>query len=517
MQMKLLPPRCARPLPFLAAAIFFIILLTVSRLHNGSFLPASLHLPGAQKPATDKPEVKIEKPQRPPPNRPLITPGQCTAEIDFLRQFKMGLSDSILYSRRCVKRMPSNNFDRSAVTNISQPLITHTTTVNLSDCSVPSPVPCDDLPLQVPFPYPAQDYKHLVFGIASTWDRTRDSLPAFAHWLAGTGALLLGIVVDYDTMKDGRLLHYDLSKLEKEYADAGVNATFIGPTLKKHPKTGEPDGRTEHHHFMLIRDLLERSGPDTRWMGVLDDDTFFPSLYNMDQELKRYDHTKSLWLGALSDNFNSVKNWGYMAYGGAGAFLSLPLARELEPHLEECIVDTTVDTGDGILRDCVYAHSHTKLTLVPHMYQHDMHGDMSGFYESGVLPLSVHHWKSWYHEPVPEMAAVTSLCGDCFLARWRFADDALLANGYSVTTYAPGLLDRLDLDRMESTWEFPGHEFDFSFAPRRDALNSTLKKSYHLKDVVTTPKGEFRQIYVYKGDWEKGELDEVIELAWEAE
>ncbi|KAH8904887.1 hypothetical protein BR93DRAFT_929160 [Coniochaeta sp. PMI_546] len=513
--MKLLPPRCARPLPLLAAAIFFVLLLTVTRLHNGSFLPASL-LPASNKPA-EKTEVKTEKPQRPPPNRALLPPGQCTAEIDFLRRFELALSDNIVYTRRCIKRMPSIDFDRSAVANISQPLITHTTTVNLTDCTVPSPVPCDDLPLQVPFPYPAQDYKHLVFGIASSYDRTRDSLPAFAHWLANTGALLVGIVVNAEDEIGGKKFSHDLTALEREYAAAGVNATFIAPTLKKHPKTGEPDGRTEHHHFMLIRDLLERSGPDTRWMGVLDDDTFFPSLYNLDQELKRYDHTKSLWLGALSDNFNSVKNWGYMAYGGAGAFLSLPLARELEPHLEQCIVETTVDTGDGILRDCVYAHSHTKLTLVPHMYQHDVHGDMSGFYESGVRPLSVHHWKSWYQEPIPEMAAVSSICGDCFLARWRFADDILFANGYSVTKYAPGLLDSIDLDRMESTWDWPGHEYDFSFAPRRDALNSTLKKSYHLEDVVVSATGVFRQIYVHKGDWEKGEPDEVVELAWETD
>ncbi|KAB5522955.1 glycosyltransferase family 31 protein [Coniochaeta sp. 2T2.1] len=517
MQIKLLPARFARPIPLLAAALFFVLLITVTRLHNGSLLPAGV-IPGSHKAADKSASTKSQKPpQRPPPNRAPVSPGQCAAELDFLRRVDLALSDTIKYTRRCVKRMPSKDFDRSAVANISKPLFARVTDVNLTDCNVQVPIPCDDLPLHVPFPYPAKDYKHLVFGIASKYNRIEESLPAFAHWLSDTGSLLLGIVVDEGQEKDGKTLHFDLAALEQEYAAAGVNATFIAPTLKKHPKTGERDDRTEHHHFMLIRDLLERSDADTRWIGVLDDDTFFPSIYNLDLELQNHHHTKSLWLGALSDNFNSLRNWGFMAYGGAGAFLSIPLARELEPYLEQCIVETTVDTGDGILRDCVYTHSHTKLTIVPHMYQHDMHGDMSGFYESGIKPLSVHHWKSWYHEPIPQEAAISSLCGDCFLARWRFADDTLLANGYSVTKYTPGVLDSVDLDRMESTWDFPGHEYDFSFSPRRDKLDKSQKKSYHLVDVDVSEKLGFRQIYVYKGDWEKGEQDEVIELMWETE
>lgn len=508
---RLLPLRLARPLPLLAAAIFFVVLLVnVIRQHHDSFLPASL-LPGSGK--ADGETQDEPKPQRPPPIRVPVAPGQCSPELDFLRRTELDLSDNILYTRRCVKPHPVKDFDRSKVTSNAQALITRTTAVNLTDCAIPSPIPCDPLPLNVPFPYPEQDYSHLSFGIASNYERTRESLPAFAHWLSGTGALLLGVVVDAEKEKDGA--KYDLGALEQEYAAAGVNATFIAPTLKKHPKTGEPDDRTEHHHFMLIRDLLQHSGPHTKWIGVLDDDTFFPSIYNLDQELKRHDHTQSVWLGALTDNFNSLKNWGYMAYGGAGTLLSIPFARELEPHLEDCIVETTVDTGDGILRDCVYTHTHTKLTLVPEMYQHDMHGDMSGFYESGRRPLSVHHWKSWYHAPVPEMAAVSAICGDCFLARWRFADDTLLALGYSVVKYAPGVLDQIDLGRMENTWDWAGREYDFTFAPRREPLQPSQKKSYRLRDIVVSDKDVFRQIYVYKGDWEKGESDEVVELAWE--
>lgn len=511
MQMKLLPQRFSRALPILVATILFLFLVTVSRLRNGSFLP-SIGSDNAAPVAAFPPQKK----QRPPPTRLPVTPAQCLPEIDYLRGLDVGLSDNILYSRRCVKPIASDTYDRSTVANVSRPLIAHTTEVNLTDCSVAGPVPCEPLDLQVSFPYPPKQYQHLVFGVASTYKRMIDSLPAFGHWLSNSGALIVGVVVDGETGgQDGQPL--DLTALERLYAAADVKASFIAPTLKNDPRSGQPDTRTEHHHFMLIRDLLAVSDNETRWLGVLDDDTFFPSLYRMDQELDRYDHTRSLWLGALSDNFDSVKNWGYMAYGGAGVFLSLPLARELEPHLERCINESTIDTGDGILRDCVYAHTHTKLTLVPGLYQHDTHGDMSGFFESGVRPLTVHHWKSWYHEPMPQIAAVSGLCGDCFLGRWRFGNDTVFVNGYSISQYSDGVLDTLDLDRMEGTWNFPGPEYDFSFAPLRERVDKSQKKSYHLRTVQLSETGVFKQIYVYRGDDELEEDDEVIELVWEPE
>jgi hypothetical protein len=512
MQIKLIPQRFSRVLPFLVAILVFIFLVTAARLRNGSF--SIFH----KKPP--KVDEGPPKPVRPPLSRLPLAPGQCKSDIDYLRGRDLDLSNTIVYSRRCVKQLASDKFNRDDVANISRPLITHKTSINLTDCTVPEPIPCDDLPLQVPFPYPSQDYKHLLFGIASTYDRVNESLPAFAHWLKDTNAMLVAVIVDTEEEKDGVWYsnpNVNLTALQREYEAAGVTVSFVAPTLKVNPKNQEPEKRTEHHHFMLIRDLLARATPQTRWLGVLDDDTFFPSLLPLDEELRRYDHTKSLWLGALSESFGSVKNWGIMAYGGAGSFVTVPLAKEMEPHLEQCIADASQDTGDGIMRDCVYTRTHTKLSIVPGLWQHDTHGDMSGFYESGIRPLSVHHWKSWYHEPIPKIAAVTDLCGDCFLARWRFGDDTLFVNGYSVTTYARGVLDNIDLDRMEGTWHRPGRDYDFSLAPLRQRLQKDKKKSYHLKDASFTETGAFSQLYVYRGDEAKEEPDEVIELLWEPE
>jgi hypothetical protein len=362
----------------------------------------------------------------------------------------------------------------------------------------------------------------LVFGIASKYDRIQDSLPAFAHWLAGTGAQLVAVVGDADESPKP-----NLRALETLYRNANVNATIIAPKQKEslpriNTKEDEKPRRpaaVEQLHFLLIRDMLDIATPQTQWLGVLDDDTFFPAMHPLDLALRQHDHTKPVWLGALSDNWSSIKNWGFMAYGGAGTFLSTPLAQQLEPHLEACVRETDVPSGDGLLRDCVYSRSTAKLTLVEGLYQHDIMGDAAGFFESGRRALSLHHWKSWYHAPVPLMAAVTDVCGDCFLQRWRFGKDTLLANGYSITVYREGL-EKVLLDRMEGTFNEADGRFDFIYGPFRPRLGNDQKKSYRLEAVDGgTARGDyFRQLYVHraKRDEEGTEpVDEVIELVWE--
>jgi hypothetical protein len=375
--------------------------------------------------------------------------------------------------------------------------------------------------LEVSHPYPESKYPNLIFGVASNYDRLRASLPAISHWLANTGAHLIGIIPDADDYSWTFKRKFNLTALEAEFASRNVTATFTAPLMKKFIPT-KADGNedrsrrvpVDHHHFMLIRTLLQHSTPQTQWLGLLDDDTFFPSLYPLNEELAKYNHTEPLWLGALSDDSNHVKGWGMMAFGGAGIFMSIPLARELEPLLETCIAESSVTTGDGILRDCIFAHSLTTLKIVPGLHQLDIEGDASGFYESGPHPLSLHHWKSWYHEPIVAQAAVTRLCGDCYLQRWRFGDDTLFSNGYSITVYNDGL-DSIDLTRVESTFDNPGSQYDVSYGPMRSKLAEDQKKSYRLKESEITPSGALTQVYVHKSNGLEGSMDEVVELLWE--
>jgi len=528
-------------LAILVALLLSVLLLTAHRLQYVSAIPLP-HLPdgGRNSPGAGQNDLQWpptkEKPGAQTPNTQVDnspaqgTPGDtesaakfCERDWEFLRNTELDLSENIVYTRRCVKPV-YGSVDRDVVADVKEPLIAGTTNLNLkADCSQLAPPPCEPLSLEVPaaYPPPQDQYGHLVFGIASTFERVQESLPVFAHWLAGTGAQLVAVISDAD---DGFLKH-DLRGLQKQYRDQKINATIIAPKLKEalprkntmgeKPRKPAP---VEQLHFLLIRDMLDVSTPQTQWLGVLDDDTFFPALHPLTLALRQHDHTRPMWLGALADNWISVKIWGFMAYGGAGTFLSVPLAKHLEPYLETCARETEIGTGDGMLRDCVYARSTTKLTLVDGLYQHDIRGDASGFFESGRRALSIHHWKSWYHAPVAKMAAVTGLCGDCFLQRWRFGTDTLLANGYSITVYREGIKS-IDLDRMEGTFDEPDARFDFIYGPFRPRLADDQKKSYRLAGVYGGfGKGDrFRQVYVHRANRDEAAqpVDEVIELVWE--
>ncbi|AEO60093.1 glycosyltransferase family 31 protein [Thermothelomyces thermophilus ATCC 42464] len=526
-------------LALLVALLFSILLLTAHRLHNGypidlPHLPDGLrdHDAGAgQKDPQRDPEIETSSTEAGGSQSQAGASGTgsassdfCGRDWEFLRSKDLGLTENIVYTRRCVKPL-HGDVDRNALGNIKDPLISSTTNLNLNaDCSREAPPPCEPLVLEVPpaFPEPNGQYGHLLFGIASTYERVKESLPVFAHWLADTGAQLLAVVAD----ADDPVLKPDLKALEAQYRDHKVNATIVSPRFKeslprKNTKDEKPKrpAAVEQLHFLLIRDMLEASTPQTQWLGVLDDDTFFPALHPLSVALSEHDHTKPAWLGALADNWISIKIWGYMAYGGAGTFLSVPLARELDPHLEDCVRETVVPSGDGMLRDCMYTRTTTKLTIVDDLYQNDIRGNPAGFFESGRRVLSIHHWKSWYQAPVSIMAAIARVCGDCFLQRWRFGTDTLLANGYSISVYRDGI-DKIDLDRMESTFDEADGRFDFIYGPFRPRLPDDKKKSYQLEAVDGGfGKGEkFRQLYVHRSKRDEANtqaVDEVVELVWD--
>lgn len=603
----LLLQRPTRGFSIFVTIIFVVVLWSIARLRrHGSLLPSTFdnwggrgewkgqgegggggggNLPSGGGTPADQTTLQASQ----LPYRPQLDPGQCPKDIEYLRRPELGLTDNILYSRRCIKPVYKANFDRNAITNIPGPLVTNTTALDLTSCSHDDDsIPCEPLSLEVPMPYPKDaQYQNLIFGVASKYERMHEAIPAFAHWLAGTGARLVGTIADAvppEHQDDDSTKHsFNLTLLEEEYRAAGIVATFLPPKIFKrlNLKDGKPDPRPvpiEHHHFLLIKELLSVIDSDEKtsshWLAILDDDTFFPSLHPLSTTLSQHDHTRPLWLGALSDDFMAVQAWGFMAFGGAGSFLSLPLARQLAPHLEECITTASIQTGDGILRDCVYSHTRTRLTLVEGLNQHDIKGDASGIFESGVWPvLSLHHWKSWYEAPVEKMARVArDVCGDCFLMRVRFGteekdkkkkkqEESLLSLGYSITSY-PGLengLDDVDLSRVEGTWNEAERKekYAFSYGPvRRRLQEGKEKKSWRLVDVdveehssssssswssppesqstVTRQQSEgkketsgwtaskkgkkrFRQIYVHKaaGPAVGESMDEVIELVWE--
>ncbi|KAI1335951.1 hypothetical protein F5Y15DRAFT_221274 [Xylariaceae sp. FL0016] len=437
--------------------------------------------------------------------QPLLLPDpkDCPRDLEFLvrASVDLGLTESVRYTRRRIRPVYSNKVDRNEIANISEPLLKDEVEVDMWDCwdaQIPNSAP---IKLQVPQPYAQQSYKHLIFGIATDYKRLNDSILPFSHWLSGTGAKLVATVTDMSQkMPD------EVRRLELAFADADIDATLVAPL--------DDAFTTSQNHFTVLVSMLEVSTPETQWFGLLDDDTFFPSLKPLSDSLATVDYKTDAYVGTLSEDFVAVRLFGFMAFGGAGAYLSPSLARKLGEQVFKCLYEASSIEGDIIIRDCVYTNSKAKLTILPGLFQQDMRTDVSGFFEAGFRPINLHHWKSWYHEPVAKMAAAADLCGDCFLQRWRFGNDTLFANGYSITTYRDGV-DAVDLSLVEGTWERADRDYDFSVGPLRPKLSREQKRSYVLRDVEVTDRGDLRQLYVRENNPEVGELDEVVELIWE--
>jgi hypothetical protein len=222
-----------------------------------------------------------------------------------------------------------------------------------------------------------------------------------------------------------------------------------------------------------------------------------------------------------------------MAFGGAGIFLSLPLLKQLQPHLDNCspryhdyyktheVMDEMMGknipngmTGDRALALCIYEHTLTKFTPSPDLHQLDLHGDLSGFYESGrAFPMSLHHWKSWHAVPMLPLVAVGSVCGDeCPLMRWRLANGWWITNGYSLVRYSEDYeKDRIDDIRMERTWQDEWGEYQHSLEPLRDRdwAKTSMRLVGALPDEGSGGK-VVRQWYAMEDE----EANWVFELVW---
>lgn len=435
-------------------------------------------------------------------------------DAGHLKQGRYDLTKEIVYHKQCIRAFGTDSVDRDQVPDISKSLFDRGQVLDLgAPCQDWHEMPCDPINLHVPLPFPEQRYPELIFGVATSFDRLIDSVPQFAHWLSGSGSLLVAVVVDAAAHNE------DFERLTSLFNNHNIDLV-IG-------RSWNGLGVNEQH-FTVIRDIIKYITTETKWIGIIDDDTFFPSLYPLSEVLATQDHMVPAYLGGLSDSLYAIQNHGLMAYGGAGAFLSVPLAKQLEPSIEKCLEESNTAQGDALLKNCIYSQTKTRLTLVPGLNQLDIMGNPDGFYESGRLPLSLHHWKSWHHAPVDMMAKASDFCGDCLLQRWRLGSDTVIANGYSIAVYNDGI-EQSDLNRTEGTFDYT-HLFDWSLGPFRDKAQEGHKRSYHLIDAEILGNS-LRQVYVHRSrdDQPSQRLtnqgvivpdpeyirDEVVELWWD--
>ncbi|KAL7788595.1 glycosyltransferase family 31 protein [Trichoderma ceciliae] len=438
----------------------------------------------------------------------------CPPDLDYLRRKEYGLTRNVVFRKRCFRGVYSNETNRrDSVSNLDRPLLgSRADILDLDDqCNIISSSgsldqarSCEHIPLQTPEPFPKANLSNVIFGVATTLSRLQGSVPQFSHWLSGTGALFLAIIVDESVTDDS------LASLELMYGSHDINLAAIRPWNCSFD--------VNEQHFAIIRDLNDYSGQETQWAVIIDDDTFFPSPYSIAQLLASYDPAVPAYIGGLSESRGAVEYFGAMAYGGAGIFMSMSLVQQLDSHVEDCLTESLTREGDGLLNNCIHNYTRAELTAIPGLHQLDMRGDLGGFYESGTFPLSLHHWKSWHQAPVDKMAKVANFCGECFLQRWNFDGDTILANGYSISVYEDGI-SQADLDLMEGTWE-AAMGYESVMGKMRDKVEDGKKKSYRLIDAEEVD-GNLRQVFVHHGssdldeDGEEEVMDEVVEIWWE--
>ncbi|OJJ44091.1 hypothetical protein ASPZODRAFT_145209 [Penicilliopsis zonata CBS 506.65] len=349
-------------------------------------------------------------------------------------------------------------------------------------------------PIALEFPEPPKraDASHIDFGVATTVKRLNDSLDAFSHWAGYTNTRIFAL------LEPGQYIPEVQAR-----ADAMGIDLYISESSEEYNK----------RYFSLIPLLHKNQRPETRWACIIDDDTFFPSMSALVDALAGYNDTAPIYLGGVSESIRQIATFGMMAYGGAGVFLSRPLLEALNTAYPECqFMDTT---GDKKISKCIYQNTAVRLTIDHRLRQLDMMGDVSGFFEAGrPLPLSLHHWKSWFHADMAKLSVVADICGDsCLLHQWQFTDGWILTNGFSIihrgTDLAPNdhsIEDTWDSDQDDASQEAFLHEL----GPLRG--KDTSKVSYLLQDAfLDHHDGSVHQWYIRR-DPSRGA--EILELIW---
>lgn len=354
------------------------------------------------------------------------------------------------------------------------------------DCQMPH-----TLTLQVPPPPRNVDASHIDFGVATRLDRLNESLDQFAHWAGYTRTRIFALI-----------------EPDKRVAEVQAKADKLGVNLY----VTQSEEEYQRRYFSLVSHLAANAREQTKWAVVIDDDTFFLSMAALVEALSHYDHTKKTYVGGISESIPQVGAFGIMAFGGAGVFLSRPLAEELsKPEIFEACMNMDF-TGDRRISLCVYQHTGTRLTIDHRLHQLDLMGDVTGFFETGrEPPLSVHHWKSWFHSDMPKVSAISELCGDsCMLRQWAFSDGWLLTNGFSAVKYSTEV-DPFDRT-MELTWESHNGAVHESYLHELGPLRpKDWEKTSFLLEEATVEDNIVRQFYIHRGG-KNG--DEIMELVW---
>jgi Protein of unknown function, DUF604 len=360
-------------------------------------------------------------------------------------------------------------------------------------------------------PDPESDDTHkILFGAATTVDRLEDALPRLAYFVGGTNASMIALVPPAD----------DLDEKEAYFRTRGLDIVLLPSELD-----------FTLRYFSMVRALnahISNKRPETEWVIMIDDDTFFPSLSLVSDRLSTLSSSKPYWIGAISEASWQVKNFGRIGFGGAGIVLSYNLLQMLDKRYDECTGEDlgVLDMpGDQRLGKCINkVLPKLKLTVWNELHQWDMGPEPHGLFEAGRPIWSFHHFHggAWGNADMIGMSSVATVAGDrSLLRRWVFdskgsgqhqvRDFWVLTNGYSIVQYhiMAGTPD-IDFEHTEHTWADAAEGYEESVGPLRPVdQEGVTKKRWLLRDAIRVG-ANVHQFYWYESPSENS----VIEIVW---
>lgn len=246
-----------------------------------------------------------EKVAQQPPSLPLAS--ACPDHLDWLRELadSPDLTFPLKYARRDIIVRPIAGLERASVTKLDGDLLP-----DLQEISSPEACELEEENRLPPFYVHVPDFSnlvhasHIIFGAATTLERLDKSIPFFQRWLAHSGARLFVIVAGKE---DAAPDQEAMDSLQGRMRDLGMIVTLVKPL--RSTDTGI------ERVFSLVRVLNQNRDETTKWFGIIDDDTFFTSLSTLVSRLGEFDHQKRWYLGAVSEDWWTVVQYGWVAMG----------------------------------------------------------------------------------------------------------------------------------------------------------------------------------------------------------
>ncbi|KAG8532009.1 uncharacterized protein KY384_003645 [Bacidia gigantensis] len=443
----------------------------------------------------------------------------CPENIDWLNE--LDITYPIAYARRDILVRPTPNAKRDSITRIHQKLFPRVQSIDIIDNAAVALKHCKSpLLLEVPTSSRSNNASNILFGLLTTLPNLEIAIPQLRRWLSKLDGQLLAILTEEEHNGTHRTSSAEADKvahLHSHMQELGMNVRIL--------EASDFSSSSRVDSLSLVKTLYENRN-NAQWMGLIDDDTFFPSVSALVSILSRRNPEEKHYIGGLPEGFRDVMHYGLAGHIGAGVFISMPLAQTMANSYEHCTQVTQNSIEQRKIMECINELSEIKLAYERSLYPLNLTGDLSGFFESGRLPTSLHNWKPTSTSKdiydLPLAHQIADICQECFLQRWRFNDDIILTNGYSISRYRKDFLKDIRLDRMEHTMDdVATHEasnnagLDHSLGPTRPKLSPNEGKAQHRLIQSKVVDGGLRQSYYHQGL--DGGVDGLLELFWRVE